>query len=163
MENRDELVVSNMNLVYSTINKYYPTYIRDDDIKQAGMMGLVKAANTWDETKSKFSTYAVKCILTDIRMEFRSRCKHPSNMYSLDYEMNSDDGSKTPFGELIAGQEDIDFVDIGSIYKKLTPREKEIFELKRSGMSNYEISETTGHSYQIVSRALRKVKMLLKN
>lgn len=152
-----------MNLVYSAIHKYYPNFSKDEDVIQAGMLGLWKAAMSWNEEKHKFSTYAITCILNEIRMEFRHRCKQPPETLSLDYKVQQKDGDTTTFGDIIAGQEDIEFVDIEGVYKKLTPREQEVFKLKLSGMSNYEISDATGIPYKTVNRLLRKAKRLLKD
>ena len=71
--NKNELIEKNMNLVYFVISKYYPTFIHDEDIVQSGMLGLCKAADKWDESKSKFSTYAGRCIRNEINQEFIRR------------------------------------------------------------------------------------------
>lgn len=57
----EELILNNMDLVYSTI---YKMHIRiNDDLIQEGMMGLVKAAEKFDSSLGlKFSTYAVSYI-----------------------------------------------------------------------------------------------------
>lgn len=64
-ENRQYLVINNMRLVHYIIKKYVKPAPGDyDDFVQVGMMGLIKAAIGWDETKgNKFSTYATRMIL----------------------------------------------------------------------------------------------------
>lgn len=74
--NDDKLIKDNIPLVYHIINKYYPTYTKDEDIIQAGMLGLVKASKNYSNQKSKFSTYAGVCIRNEIVNELRYRQKH---------------------------------------------------------------------------------------
>lgn len=64
-----------MQLVYYLVHKYYPTYAKDEDIIQSGMLGLVKAANNYDDSKSKFSTYAGVVICREIAQELKNREK----------------------------------------------------------------------------------------
>lgn len=78
--NRNELITENMKLVYYVLNKYYHKYIGDEDMIQVGMVGLVKAADKFDESKSKFSTFAVLCIRHAIQDELRKRNKEPKMM-----------------------------------------------------------------------------------
>lgn len=154
-----KLVEDNMNLVYFTISKYYPTYIHDEDIIQTGMVGLCQAAKRWDESKSTFSTFAVKCICNEINMEFRQRNKH-KDVLSLDYEVDNDDGDKVPLIDLIVGEEDIGYVDLDSFIDKLSESQKQIYNLRRQGMSVMEIADRLGVSKQTVYKTLRKIKRL---
>ena len=62
---RDNLIINNINLVYSVYNTYFKNtnfYIDKEDLIGEGMLGLVKAANTYNPNKNKFSTYAYNCI-----------------------------------------------------------------------------------------------------
>ena len=86
------------------------------------MLGLCKAAEKWDESKSQFSTFAWGCIKNEILMEFRKRAKH-QGILSLDYEVDTKDG-KARFAEIIPGDKDVDYADIGVDVDKLKPREK---------------------------------------
>lgn len=70
---REELILNNMPLVYHVIHKYYPKYARDEDVEQCGMIGLIQAVDGYDETKSKFSTYAVTIIRREINRELKRR------------------------------------------------------------------------------------------
>ena len=152
-----QLIEDNMKLVTYIINKYYPTFLSDEDIFQCGMLGLCKAANTWDETKSVFSTYAVKCIRNEIRCEFRRRKKH-KGVLSLDYEYNNDSDEEITLKDTLVGTTDVDFVDTQFIYEQLTPTEREIFEYKRWGMTTEEIANQLGCSHQNVSKHIRRIK-----
>ncbi len=69
---RDELISENFGLVHSCANKFRNRGIEYDDLYSAGCLGLVKAADGFDETLGfRFSTYAVPAILGEIKRLFR--------------------------------------------------------------------------------------------
>lgn len=157
MNNKQEFIEDNMNLVYFLIHKYYPTFIHDEDIIQCGMIGLCKAVDCWDDTKCKFSTYARKCILNEINMEFRNR-KKEKGVVSLDKEIITDSGEVMYFGELIAGENDVSFVDLDGFINSLTEKEKMIFDCFKAGMSSLEIIEKLHCSKELLNKSIRSIK-----
>lgn len=69
---RDELISNNLGIVHSCANKFRNRGIEYDDLYSAGCLGLVKAADGFDETLGyRFSTYAVPAILGEIKRLFR--------------------------------------------------------------------------------------------
>lgn len=69
---RDEFIKSNLPLVHSLCKRFVGRGIEYDDLYQAGCVGLVKAADAFDEGRGLcFSTYAVPVILGEIRRMFR--------------------------------------------------------------------------------------------
>ncbi len=69
---RDEFIESNLGLVHSLCRRFSGRGIEYDDLYQAGCMGLVKAADGFDESRGLcFSTYAVPVILGEVRRLFR--------------------------------------------------------------------------------------------
>lgn len=73
MTAKDQLICDNLPFVYHIIHKYFPKYIKDEDVIQAGMLGLVKSAQHFNPDKSKFSTYAGVIIKNEIIRELKSR------------------------------------------------------------------------------------------
>ncbi len=72
MDNRDNFINSNMGLVHSCCKKFKGRGIEYDDLFQAGCIGLIKAADGFDEGRGLcFSTYAVPVILGEIKRMFR--------------------------------------------------------------------------------------------
>lgn len=72
MNNREEVICGNIGLVHSCARRFTGRGIEYDDLFQAGCMGLIKAADGFDEKRGlKFSTYAVPVILGEIRRLFR--------------------------------------------------------------------------------------------
>ena len=146
-----------MNLVYSLVSKEYPTYIHDEDIIQCGMLGLCKAAEKWDESKSTFSTFAWSCIRNTICQEFRQRAKH-QGVLSLDYEMSDSDGCRSTLGDCVVGEEDVFYVDVN--IRGITEREQQVFDLYKTGMSQLDVATKLGVSRQYIWRVMRKIRAL---
>jgi RNA polymerase sporulation-specific sigma factor len=78
--NINDIIESNLTLVHFIINKYHKNIVRTinsrglayDDLFQIGCVGLVKAANNFDEDLGyTFSTYAKHVISNEIKMFFR--------------------------------------------------------------------------------------------
>ncbi len=69
---RNELVENNLGLVRSCANRFRGRGAEYDDLFQAGCVGLIKAADNFDESRGfAFSTYAVPVILGEIKRIFR--------------------------------------------------------------------------------------------
>lgn len=69
---RNKLVESNFGLVHACANRFKGRGAEYDDLFQAGCVGLIKAADNFDETRGfSFSTYAVPVILGEIKRIFR--------------------------------------------------------------------------------------------
>ena len=70
---RNELIRQNLRLVHACAHRFEGKGIEYDDLYSAGCVGLVKAADRFDESKGfRFSTYAVPVILGEIRQLFRA-------------------------------------------------------------------------------------------
>ncbi len=72
VKNREEFIADNLRLVNHLCKRFAGRGIEYDDLYGAGCVGLVKAADSFDETRGFcFSTYAVPVILGEIRRLFR--------------------------------------------------------------------------------------------
>ncbi len=72
LENRNKRVEKNIGLVHACANRFKGRGVEYDDLFQAGCVGLIKAADNFDETRGfSFSTYAVPVILGEIKRIFR--------------------------------------------------------------------------------------------
>lgn len=68
----DRFIEENMGLVHLCANRFRNKGIEYDDLCSAGSIGLIKAADGFDEQRGvKFSTYAVPVILGEIKRLFR--------------------------------------------------------------------------------------------
>lgn len=72
LKEREELINTNLNLVHSCCKRFRGKGIEYDDLFGAGCVGLVNAADRFDESLGfAFSTYAVPVILGEIKRLFR--------------------------------------------------------------------------------------------
>jgi RNA polymerase sporulation-specific sigma factor len=72
MLKRNKLIEDNVRLVHACCKRFVGRGIEYDDIFQVGCIGLVKAADGFDETRGLcFSTYAVPTIIGEIKRLFR--------------------------------------------------------------------------------------------
>lgn len=72
MSDRNDLVTENLGLVHTCCHKFSGRGIDYDDLYQVGCMGLIKAADRFDDSLGfKFSTYAVPVILGELKRLFR--------------------------------------------------------------------------------------------
>ena len=68
----EERVRSSLALVHSCAQRFRGRGIEYDDLFQAGCLGLIKAAENFEESRGlRFSTYAVFLILGEMRLLFR--------------------------------------------------------------------------------------------
>ena len=69
---RDKFIESNLPLVHSLCKRFVGKGVEYDDLFSTGCMGLVKAADNFDEKRGfSFSTYAVPVILGELKRLFR--------------------------------------------------------------------------------------------
>ncbi|HAN43760.1 MAG TPA: flagellar biosynthesis protein FliA [Ruminococcaceae bacterium] len=69
---REQIISENMGLVYASAHRFKGRGIEYDDLVQAGCIGLIKAADAFDNERGvRFSTYAVPVILGEMRRLFR--------------------------------------------------------------------------------------------
>ena len=72
MNDREKLISENLGLVHSCANRFKNRGIEYDDLFQAGCVGLIKAADGFNDSLGfQFSTYAVPAILGEIKRIFR--------------------------------------------------------------------------------------------
>lgn len=72
MDDRNAFIERNTGLVHACCHRFSGRGIEYDDLYQAGCIGLIKAADNFDEQRGLcFSTYAVPVILGEIKRLFR--------------------------------------------------------------------------------------------
>ncbi len=72
MYDRNKIIEENINLVHACAKRFVGRGIEYDDLFGAGCVGLIKAADGFDESRGLcFSTYAVPSIMGEIKRQFR--------------------------------------------------------------------------------------------
>lgn len=162
------LIEKNLRLVAHIVKKYMSTGKEQDELISVGIVGLVKAVNTFDADKGhKLVTYAARCIENEILMLLRSEKKQGREVSLYEPIGTDKEGNEISLLDIIESEE-TDIVekmalsgDVRRMYALiddvLTPREKKIIAL-RYGLYNKktatqrEIAETMGISRSYVSR-----------
>ena len=86
----DEYIKENQNFIYGIIHKYFSTYPNVNDLYQEGMLGLSKAAKTYDpKFNTKFTTHAYKFVLGEMYKYVRENkgIKISPEMQKLSYKI----------------------------------------------------------------------------
>ena len=156
---KSKLVTDNINLVYYVLHKYYPYSTQDEDLIQAGMVGLCTAADRYEPSLGKFSVYATTGIRNYMSLELKNRKKH-SNQISLSTEVKQGDWENevVTLEEVLPGDSDIDFFDFDICLPKLTKVEKRVVELRQLGYTMSDIGNELGVSSQTAGNICRKIK-----
>lgn len=157
MNNPSDLIEQNQKLVYYIISHEYPSYLRDDDLVQAGMLGLCEAANRWDETKSNFGTFAGNWIRGEIKKEFVRRKKN-SGVWSTNRMIGGDEDDERELGDLLGREDDTTYLNIEDFRNTLQPHEQMVFDLRNEGLNTDEIALKTGRNIQTIQRITRNIR-----
>ena len=145
-EARRILIEHNLRLIAHIVKKYENNHYTSDDLISIGTIGLIKAVDTYDNTKqNKLTTYAARCIENEILMHLRSN-KKTLNDISLQDPIGYDkDGNEISLVDVIDAETTVDVTDM--LYKKeqyqklyeyidtLEDKEKEII-IMRYGLNN---------------------------
>ncbi len=70
---RDELILGNMDFVRALARRYADRGEPLDDVVQAGMVGLINAADRYDPERGDFRSFAAPTVVGEIRRHFRDR------------------------------------------------------------------------------------------
>lgn len=165
---RDDLVCDNIRLVYYIFGKLSQTEVstlHKDDIISSGMLGLVKAANTFDtERGTKFSTYAALCIRNEMLMYMRKARRYFDQEISLESPVTVDESGAilTIADTLEANENPQDECLASLIYeefiKKLTTLDQRVLGLRIEGYTQKEISARLGYSQGYIARRIKGIR-----
>ena len=98
---REKLIRHNLRLVAHIVKKYYALPGDQDDLVSIGTIGLMKAVDTFDSARrTRFSTYASRCIENELRMHFR-RERKTGGTVSLQETLESDEASSLTLADVL--------------------------------------------------------------
>ncbi len=175
---RTELIEHNLRLVAHIIKKYYASSNDQDDLISIGTIGLVKAVNTFQNSKgTRFATYASRCIENEILMYFRNLKKSAGDVYISDPIDTDKDGNALTMMDIISDDEEsmVDSLDLKFrsqqlyeyIQKCLSSRERTIIVLRyglggQKALTQREVAKKLGISRSYVSRIEKKALLALR-
>ena len=174
---REILIERNLRLVAHIARKYQSTEEELDDLISIGTIGLIKAIQSYDETKgSRIGTYAARCIDNELLMMLRGK-KKSSKEVSIYEPIGVDrEGNEINLLDVIESEQ-LDVVEKmeTSRYLKilkdlfdtlLTKREQEILVMRYGLFGNEEVTQREigkmlGISRSYVSRIEKKALLKL--
>ncbi|MDE7293251.1 MAG: RNA polymerase sporulation sigma factor SigK [Oscillospiraceae bacterium] len=175
---RGKLIEHNLRLVAHVVKKYYTTAADSEELISIGTVGLIKAVNTFNKSKStRFATYAAKCIDNEVLMFFRSAKKSARDVY-LDDPVDTDkDGNSMSLMDIISEDDNmVDKIDTmiktrqlyGFVESCLDDREKQIIRLRYGlygtmPMTQREVANKLNISRSYVSRIEKKALEKLRD
>lgn len=140
--------------------------IENEDLYQEGMLGLLSAVYSFDESKGVlFSTYATTLITRKMLSALRTANKKsnlPLDSYvSIDEKCDIRSFSPTP-EELLMFNEEIDSI-ISFVNNNLSKTEKKVFRLNLLGLSYNEIAEILDCTEKSVDNALQRIRKKIRS
>ena len=181
MHARDILIERNLRLVAHIVKKYMNSSKETDEMISVGIVGLVKAVNTYNfEKGSRLATYAARCIDNELLMLMRGDRKLSREVSLYDPIGTDKEGNEITLLSILE-HEDEDIIDqldkkqslrkLSKILSKvLTPREYFVV-IRRYGLYGHhettqrELAEQLNISRSYVSRiekkALEKLRLQL--
>lgn len=167
---KDELILNNVNLIYMVL-KQMGLYDQSDYYYDVGLIGLVKAANTYDDGKGyTFTTYASTIIRNQIRLEIRrdnsNKRKANMNALSLDAPIytNEQGDEITLIDSISSGFNIEDYLiqkeqlnEMREAISKLSVRERLLLVYYFDGMNQKDIAKIFHVSQAWVSRMIQNI------
>lgn len=136
---RETLICHNLRLVAHIVKKYYTVSGGQDDFISIGTIGLIKAVDTYDCTRTtRFASYASRCIENELRMQLR-HTRREAGTVSLQepLETGADSGMLTladVLPDLATMEEDCELRDAAAQLRQLVTalpeREQQILTLR---------------------------------
>lgn len=162
-EQQQKIVEDNHNLIYSFLQKYH---LPIEDWYGWAAIGLCKAAMTFKDDVSSFSTYAYRCMFNAVMMEKRKETQagtipeHLIFYYQAEFDAEND-GDSISFLETIPSKDDVEWDAISNVIFEefnitLKPRDRVIFQMFQNGYKQREIGRAVGCSQAQVSRIKKK-------
>lgn len=153
--------------------KYLASLEPFEDLVSIAKIGMIKAYNTFDHTKNyKFTTYAYRCMINEINIYMRTKCKWDRQDYLEEpLAVDKDGNSITKMDIMVAEDTDIlehiiEDEELEVLHKalsKLKSTYKQVLELKyKNNMTQMEIAKIVGVSQSQISRIEKKALKQLR-
>lgn len=171
---RESLINNNIRLAISIAQKFR----FEEDYESVAMIGLVKAANTFDMSKDiRFATYATRVITNEILMYIRKEKRSPKAMsfetviMGTDETLTIEDMLSYVDKEMFRLEQAEQISELHGLIHSLPDRECKIicqlYGIGERSRTQKEVAERLGISQSYVSRLeksiLKKMKIKLKN
>jgi len=177
-ESLEQLLEENKNTIKSKAENYTMLGAEKDDLIQEGMIGFVRAYNTFDETKgASFKTYADVCVTRQMLMAIRAAGRQknaPLNLsVSLDKPINDEDENAPTLGETIMAKAESN-PEYQVVYQELlevlidpnndyfSALEHQVMLYLLSGCNYQEIAKKMDKTAKQIDNTMQRIKKKLK-
>lgn len=163
---KEQVILNNQGIV-GIVLKSLNLNPLDEDLFSIGIIGVVKAVNTFNPDKGfTFSAYATRIIRNEILTTFRKKCIIPA--FSIDEPYELGNGESVDCSEMIADsrkfeEEAIADMQLEKFFSILNEREKKIISLNMQDKTQREIAKICGISQTHVSRTIKSVYKKWRN
>lgn len=176
-EARKELITHNLRLVSHIARKYQVPGYGADDLISIGVIGLVKAVNSYKAgAGTALGTYAARCIENEILMTLRSSRKYQNDV-SLSDPVGADaEGNELTYQDILGTDQDaletevirrVTLDKVQDTLASLPKRERLVLEMRYGLLDGkvypqHEIAQRLGISRSYVSRVEKHAVALLR-
>lgn len=173
---KEKLIMHNLRLVAHITKKYQNSAEESEDYISIGIIGLMKAIDTFDAGRGKFATYACRCIANELLMMLRAK-KKTAREVSLYEPIGTDkEGNeiqiydlcteKDNIWERLERQEQIEALQ-KAMYRVLDAREYDVLVCRyglngKKEQTQQEIGKRYGISRSYVSRIEKRALLKLR-
>lgn len=154
------LFEENTNLAHWVVARYFPSFIADDDAHQEALIGLWKACLHYDKEKSRFATFAAKCIANNVRMWLRLKAREKA-VHTVSFDDPIPDAGTLTLSDVVPdANANTAFVNASfeAFVDGLNERDKLVIELRLQGLTQTEAAQVMGFSQTYYCRLLKQIK-----
>ena len=153
----DRIVERCSYLVRRVSRKYFLIGADAEDLMQEGFLGLIKAAQSYEEGKSSFTTYAALCINRSAITAIRRYAGDKNRVLNEGVPISDDTAKVRDPEEIVIEDEEIKEL-INKINEELSDMEREVFALYLQGLSNAEMQSRLALSPKATNNALQRIR-----
>ena len=165
-----ELTSRYLAMIRAKISPFRGGTLETDDLCQEGLLGLLRAAQTFDPGNgASFRTYAGICVTNRVIMAYRAADGHRHDPMSNFVSLSGDDAPELPAEELAADPEASldDREDFQAMCRRveelLTPLEQRVLHLYLGGFSYREIARRLSVSEKSADNAMQRARFKLRH
>ena len=137
---RQELITHNLRLVSHIARKYQVPGFGPDDLISIGVIGLIKAVNSYKSTAgTSLGTYAARCIENEILMTLRASRKRKGDVSLSDPIGTDGEGNDITFMDILGTDQDeleetvirkVTLEKVHHVLNQLPRRERMVLEMR---------------------------------
>lgn len=137
---RQELITHNLRLVSHIAHKYQVPGYGQDDLISIGVIGLIKAVNSYKSTAgTALGTYAARCVENEILMTLRASRKRKGDVSLSDPIGTDGEGNDITFMDILGTEQDeleemvirrVTLEKVHRVLEMLPARERMVLEMR---------------------------------